>query len=237
MKNKNTQINQKLYYSTVLVVIALMILGLFVGNPLLQHLGPGFIMHGVLVFLFSICLLIYPLYKSHHFLKIIIIVVVSTYFYTIFLLYPNTWSNFIFLCFIPATSILFFDSKLFHLSLLLNTFSIIILFSYIAIVDRGDFYISVVLNMFNLVNVSQGYVGDIVNAYGSDANLMRLTKNLDTFTVNMEGKTYEFDYFREVTEESGDAVAATLVKESLENEYGRHRIKISSSSLNRMGGN
>jgi hypothetical protein len=104
-------------------------------------------------------------------------------------------------------------------------------------VDRGDFYVSVVLNMFNLVNVSQGYVGDIVSAYGSDKNLKRLTKNLDAFTVNMEGKTYEFDYFGEVTEESVDTAAATLVKESLENDYGRHRIKISSSSLNRMGGN
>lgn len=160
MKNKNTQINQKIYYSTVLVAIALMLLGLFAGNPLLHHLGPGYITHGVLVFFFSICLLIYPLYKSH-FLRIIIIVVASTYFYTIFFLYPNTWSTFIFLCFIPAISILFFDTKLFHLSLLLNTLSIISLFSYIAIVDRGDTY----------PYISKDLIGNILNFFGSQAIL------------------------------------------------------------------
>ncbi|MEH7417389.1 HAMP domain-containing sensor histidine kinase [Neobacillus drentensis] len=160
MKNKNTPINPKLYYSTVLVVIALMLLGLFAGNPLLHHLGPGYLTHGVLVFFLSICLLIYPLYKSHFF-RIIIIVVASTYFYTIFFLYPNTWSNFIFLCFIPAISILFFDKKLFHLSLLLNTFSIIILFSYIAIVDRGELY----------SYIREDLIGNIINFLGSQAIL------------------------------------------------------------------
>lgn len=160
MKYKNIQINQKIYYSTVLVAIALMLLGLFVGNPLLHHLGPGYITHGVLVFLFSICLLIYPIYKSH-FLRIIIIIVASTYFYTIFYLYPNTWSNFIFLCFIPAISILFFDTKLFHLSLLLNTFSIILLFSYIAIVDRGELY----------PYIREDLIGNIINFLGSQAIL------------------------------------------------------------------
>ncbi|WP_026567153.1 sensor histidine kinase [Bacillus sp. UNC41MFS5] len=160
MKNKNTQINQKIYYSIVLVVIALMLLGLFAGNPLLHHLGPGYITHGVLVFFLSICLLIYPFYKSH-FLRIIIIVVASTYFYTIFFSYPNTWSNFIFLCFIPAISILFFDTKLFHLSLLLNTFSIIILFSYIAIADRGELY----------PYIKEDLIGNIINFLGSQAIL------------------------------------------------------------------
>lgn len=160
MKNKNTQINHKVYYSTMLVVIALMLLGLFAGNPLLHHPGPGYITHGVLVFFLSICLLIYPLYKSH-FLRIIMIIVASTYFYTIFFLYPNTWSNFIFLCFIPAISILFFDKKLFHLSLLLNTFFIIILFSYVAIVDRGELY----------PYIREDLIGNIINFLGSQAIL------------------------------------------------------------------
>jgi two-component system sporulation sensor kinase B len=137
-----------------------MLLGLFAGNPLLHHPGPGYMTHGVLVFFFSSCLLIYPLYKSH-FLKIIIIVVASSYFYTIFFLYPNTWSNFIFLCFIPAISILFFDTKLFHLSLLLNSLSIISLFSYIAIVDRGDLY----------PYISKDLIGNIINFLGSQAIL------------------------------------------------------------------
>ena len=79
MNNKKPQNNQKFYYSTVLVVIALMLLGLFAGNPLLHHLGPGYLTHGVLVFLLSIFLLIYPSYKSQ-FLRIIIIIVASTSF-------------------------------------------------------------------------------------------------------------------------------------------------------------
>jgi two-component system, sporulation sensor kinase B len=160
MKNENNQINLKLFYSTVLVVIALMLLGLFAGNPLLHHPGPGFITHGVLVFFFSSCLLIYPNYKSH-FLRIMIIIVASSYFYTIFFLYPNTWSNFIFLCLIPAISILFFDTKLFYLSLLLNTLSIICLFSYIAIVDRGDLY----------PYISNDLIGNSINFLGSQAIL------------------------------------------------------------------
>ncbi|MDF2790148.1 MAG: sensor histidine kinase, partial [Neobacillus sp.] len=160
MKNKNNQINQKLYYSTVLVVIALMLLGLFAGNPLLHDPGPGYITHGILVFFFSSCLLIYPIYMSH-FLRIIIIVVASSYFYTIFFLYPNTWSNFIFLCFIPAISILFFDTKLFHLSLLLNALSIISLFSYIAIVDRGNLY----------PYIREDLIGNSINFLGSQAIL------------------------------------------------------------------
>ncbi|MFP7298306.1 ATP-binding protein [Neobacillus niacini] len=158
MKDENTQINLKLYYGTVSVVIALMLLGLLAGNPLLHHPGLGYITHGVLVFLFSSSLLIYPLYKSHT-LRIIIIVTASCYFYTIFFLYPDTWSNFIFLCFIPAISILYFDTKLFHLSLLLNTLSIISLFSYIAIVDRGNHY----------SYISEDLIGNSINFLGSQA--------------------------------------------------------------------
>lgn len=160
MKDKSVLINQKVYYLTVLVAIALMLLGLLAGNPLLHHLGPGYITHGVLVFIFSICLLIYPLYKSH-FLRIIIIVVASTYFYTIFFLYPNTWSNFLFLCFIPAISILFFDTKLFHLSFLFNTFSIISLFSYVAIFDRGEIF----------PYIWEDVIGNMINFLGSQAIL------------------------------------------------------------------
>ncbi|MBM6617388.1 sensor histidine kinase [Bacillus suaedaesalsae] len=160
MEINYTKINHKLYYSTVLVVITLMLLGLIVDNPLLHHLGVGYITHGVLVFLFSTCLLIYPKYKSH-FLRIIIIIVASTYFYTIFFLYPNTWSNFIFLCFIPAISILFFDIRLFYFSLLVNTFSIISLFSYIAMVDQGHLY----------PYIREDLIGNIINFLGSQAIL------------------------------------------------------------------
>jgi two-component system sporulation sensor kinase B len=56
---------------------------------------------------------------------------------------------------------LFFDTKLFHLSLLLNSLSIISLFSYIAIVDRGDLY----------PYISKDLIGNIINFLGSQAIL------------------------------------------------------------------
>ena len=51
-------------------------------------------------------------------------------------------------------------------------------------IDRGDFYVSVILNMLNLVNASQGYVADIVNAYANDYELRKLVRSIDAFTVN-----------------------------------------------------
>ena len=98
-------------------------------------------------------------------------------------------------------------------------------------VDRGDFYLSVVLNMLNLVNASQGYVGDIVNAYGSDDHLMSLTKNLGVFTKNMEGETYDIPIHPEMTEkEINDS------KDDVEATKGPHRIKISANSIKKLGG-
>lgn len=51
-------------------------------------------------------------------------------------------------------------------------------------IDRGDFFVSVILNMLNLVNVSQGYVADIVHVYANNPKLRRLVRSLDEFTVN-----------------------------------------------------
>ena len=53
-------------------------------------------------------------------------------------------------------------------------------------IDRGDFYVSVILNMLNLVNASQGYVAEIVAAYGESPALGRLVETTDGFTLNME---------------------------------------------------
>lgn len=99
-------------------------------------------------------------------------------------------------------------------------------------VDRGDFYLSVVLNMLNLVNASQGYVGDIVNAYGSDRRLKEITKKLENFTVNLEGLTYDIEI---VSEEN----SPSLVREP-DAEYGvsedkPHRISISAKSIEKLG--
>ncbi|MDX1699087.1 MAG: AAA family ATPase [Melioribacteraceae bacterium] len=45
-------------------------------------------------------------------------------------------------------------------------------------IDRGDYYISPTLNLLELVNVSQGYVAEIVNFLASDHLLMQSALNL-----------------------------------------------------------
>lgn len=98
-------------------------------------------------------------------------------------------------------------------------------------VDRGDFYLSVVLNMLNLVNASQGYVGDIVNAYGSDCVLRELTKTLDGFTTNMEGETYD------ITVQEDSYTEPLLIETVSTNGIPtKHKITISAKSIEKMGG-
>jgi two-component system, sporulation sensor kinase B len=153
MKGFYTHINKKLYYFTVVIVIAIMIMGLLMGNPRFSRLDAGYIFHSELVVILSACLLLYPKYT--HIFRLIIITVASVYFYALFFLYPDTWSTFIFLCFIPAIAILFFDSKLFHFSLLLNSVSIMFTFSYIMLINQGYPYIK------------QDLIGNVINFIGS----------------------------------------------------------------------
>jgi two-component system, sporulation sensor kinase B len=139
MKEITNKINIKIYYTIVWIVVLMMISGLFVYNPLFGELGVAYITHSILVFILSVCLLLYPKYETNA-MRMSIIIVASVYFYTLFFFYPETWSTFIFLCFIPALSILYFDSKLFYFSLLLNFISILCLFVYIIIIDPGHHY-------------------------------------------------------------------------------------------------
>lgn len=101
-------------------------------------------------------------------------------------------------------------------------------------VDRGDFYLSVVLNMLNLVNASQGYVGDIVNAYGSDPHLKSLTRNLGSFTKNMDGVTYDFILKEEKLSLGEEQMGGQVIE--LNKEPSKHKIKISKSSIDKIGG-
>ncbi|MFF5996070.1 HAMP domain-containing sensor histidine kinase [Lysinibacillus sp. KU-BSD001] len=156
MKGMDTQINKKIYYSAMLIVITIMIMGLFIDNPRMGEHGSGFILHVTFVVMLSFCLLLYPRYVTHVF-RIILIIVASSYFYTIFFLYPATGSNFIFLCFIPIIAILFFDAKLFYFSLLLNGISIMFTFSYIILIDQG--------NEFGFIK--QDLTGNVINFIGS----------------------------------------------------------------------
>lgn len=99
-------------------------------------------------------------------------------------------------------------------------------------VDRGDFYYSVVLNMLNLVNASQGYVAEIVNAYGSNPKLLSLTKDLGNFTVNLEGITYDIP----IVEENTFYYKVGETEHPISSTPTKHSITISANSLKKIGG-
>lgn len=99
-------------------------------------------------------------------------------------------------------------------------------------IDRGDFYVSVVLNMLNLVNASQGYVGDIVNAYGSDEHLLELTKKLSRITKNMDGDTYDII----IKSETSAKAVNESIEAVVESAKLPHKIIISPESIKKLGG-
>lgn len=99
-------------------------------------------------------------------------------------------------------------------------------------IDRGDFYYSVVLNMLNLVNASQGYVADIVNAYGSSEKLLALTRDLGNFTANLEGSTYDIPI---ISEDIHD-YDTSLKEHPISSTPTRHKISISANSIKKIGG-
>lgn len=98
-------------------------------------------------------------------------------------------------------------------------------------IDRHDYFQSVVLNMLNLVNSSQGYVGDIVNAYGNDKRLFSLVRLLEDFTVNLEGETF----LDRITEEKELPQEVEIVK-SANGIPTKHKITISANSIKKIGG-
>ncbi|WP_409252374.1 ATP-binding protein [Bacillus sp. SCS-153A] len=156
MKEFYSNFNRRLYYIVSLLIIALMISGLLVANPRKENFDTGYMLHTALVILMSLCLLLYPRFESR-FLRIVLILVTTAYFYLLFFIYPETWSTFIFLCFIPAVSILFFDKKLFYFSLIMNGILISLTFSYINLVDQGK----------NYSHIEMDLIGNIINFIGS----------------------------------------------------------------------
>ncbi len=99
-------------------------------------------------------------------------------------------------------------------------------------IDRGDFYVSVILNMLNLVNASQGYVADIVNAYVTDHRLRSLVKTVDSFTVNLDtGDNEERKAYTNPDEEIGPQTIREEPKESVIPKPERVKIKISGSNV------
>lgn len=160
MKHINQNENQKLYYLTAIVSTVLMVIGILFFNPRSGETDLGFIIHCALVGLLSASLFIYPRYGNHLF-RIIIITIASIFFYMLFILYPDTWSSFTLLCFIPALSILFFDSKLFYFSFFFNALLITLSFIYIMFFDQGN----------DFAHIKQDLVGNINNFIGTQVIL------------------------------------------------------------------
>ncbi|WP_445489101.1 ATP-binding protein [Niallia sp. 03133] len=155
------EISQKVYYFIMVSIILLMIAGIMTSFVNVENLRAGHYLHIILVILLSILLLIYPKYDTSIVRKFIMLIG-STYFYGLFYLYPETaWSSFIFICFIPALSILFFDAKLFYFSLFLNGVLYTVMYSCILFAKDGTAYQFMEINIF----------GNIVNFMGSQTIL------------------------------------------------------------------
>lgn len=99
-------------------------------------------------------------------------------------------------------------------------------------IDRGDFYLSVILNMLNLVNASQSYVGDIVSAYANDYTLRTLVKSIDGFTINYDnGDIGLIDNYELLDEEIGCMESSvSLTETETIPKPERARIKINGSN-------
>jgi len=160
VKEFNENKNLKQYYLLAVISIILMTLGLLVVIPRYEGLEFRLFLHFILVVFLSSSLLIYPKYERY-FIRIIVITICAAYFYTLFFLYPETWSTFILICFIPAFSILFFDSKLFYFSLVINGLLITLTFSYVVLIDHGT----------NYAHIKMDLTGNIINFVGSQVIL------------------------------------------------------------------
>ncbi|WP_050181113.1 sensor histidine kinase [Domibacillus robiginosus] len=162
MKKTNFKLKKK-YYIGIGTAIAAMITGLFWGNPHVAVMDSTFILHAFFLASFSFCLVLYPIFKSR-IMKAVTLITASAYFYTIFFLYPDTWSTFIYICLIPAVSIFFFDSVLFYFTLILNSLFITSVFGYIMFNRQSELFFL----------TSQDVIGNIINFLGSQLILFVL---------------------------------------------------------------
>ncbi|MEK4191309.1 MULTISPECIES: sensor histidine kinase [Paenibacillus] len=153
MREFYSRVNRKTYYILMLMIIVLMMFGLILSTLELDGIDFGYIIHFLCVAFLTVCLWIYPKHETHTFRKIIILFGFA-YFYTLFFLYPQTWTTYILICLIPALSILFFDLKLFYFSFIINGVLMVITFGYILLIDRGDLYTYLHYDMLgNFINI------------------------------------------------------------------------------------
>ena len=196
MKQFNKQNDKKQYYLIAIISIILMTSGLFVLNPRFGITDIGYLLHLALVVLLTAALLIYPKYERK-FIRIIIIMLAAAYFYTLFFIYPETWSTSILICLIPAFSILYFDSKLFYFSLVFNAILITLTFSYVGLIDKGDDY----------MHIESDLVGNSVNFIGSQV-ILYLIFHLTSERIKKQQSYYEELQHSERLKTTGQMAAA-----------------------------
>lgn len=127
------------YYITVSITTFIMVMGLSVFNPRIGLGDVGFLIHVALVIILSVCLLIYPKFNTRH-IRFCIVLISFALLYLLFFLYPDTGSTILLICFIPAISILFFDTLLFYFSIILNTLLLSISVAYIKFESLESMY-------------------------------------------------------------------------------------------------
>lgn len=139
MKKEITKINYQIYYVAISVVILAMLIGLLWDDSYLENMNTGFLLQAGLVFVLSLNLVLYPIFGNRA-MRIVMITTAAVYFYTLFFLYPETWSTFIYICLIPVIAILFFDSKLFYYTIFLNSTAVSCAFVYISLSRQEKLY-------------------------------------------------------------------------------------------------
>ncbi|MGM0751589.1 MAG: ATP-binding protein [Bacillota bacterium] len=174
MREFHDRLHKKYYYMIVSAMILLMVLGAVVNNPF----NSRFVLHSVMVVIVSICLLVYPQYENT-WMRYATVIAATGYFYSLFYLYPETWSGFVLLCFVPAFSILFFDRGLFYFSLVLNALFIAFTLGLI-VVDEGRTY----------PYIYKDITGNIVNFMASQI-ILYFIFHLTSLRMNKQRLYYE----------------------------------------------
>lgn len=157
MRGFTMNCNSKIYYNlAAIVVVGVIIVGLFVFNPRAGQMDVGFFLHLLFAIIESLCILLYPKYRTRRF-RFIFVIVSILYFYLLFILYPETGSTIILICFIPAIPIVFFDKKLFYFSIILNLALISFTFAFIKLSNYGNLY----------PYIKNDLIGNFINFIGS----------------------------------------------------------------------
>ncbi|WP_066155166.1 sensor histidine kinase [Halalkalibacter krulwichiae] len=124
---------------SIAILSTLMILGALPLYWREDGVGWGLIWHSFIVLVGIVLLWVYPKRETNS-MKTTMVLVAFVYFYTLLLVYPETSSNLVLVCFLPGIAILFFLPRLVYLSLALNVFFLSMIFSYVALIDQGQVY-------------------------------------------------------------------------------------------------